>query len=141
MTEGSTDEPDITPLININLMLLVMVLIMASHAARLLPLDLPFAEKTTAVNADQAVSLHIANDGSFRLGADAGLSRDALVHKIRQLEDGATVLVNMDAKAQYAQFVWVLDRLTDKRTVRIAFGATHPVAAVSADAATKSGSK
>jgi len=30
------EEPDVTPLINVNLVILVMTLLMASHAARLL---------------------------------------------------------------------------------------------------------
>ena len=38
------EEPDITPLINVNLVILVMALLMTSHAARLLPLALPKAQ-------------------------------------------------------------------------------------------------
>ena len=62
------EEPDVTPLINVNLVVLAMVVLMAASAARLLPLAVPGIDH--AGERGQDVSLIVTGRGyAFRGGA------------------------------------------------------------------------
>jgi biopolymer transport protein ExbD len=138
--DESMEEPDVTPLININLLLLVMTLLIASHAARLLPLDLPTAQTSTALDASQAVQLHVEKGGTFQLQADTGLAKDDLAAKLQDLPEDATVLISIDADARYEHFVWAMDRIMDRPAMQVAFGGTQVVTpGVTPGAAPKAG--
>jgi biopolymer transport protein ExbD len=118
------NEPDVTPLINVNLVILVMVLAIASHAARLLPLALPKAEATTYKEMKDARVLQVEEGGTYRLDDRSGLSKDALGQALTELPDGSIVLVSMEPKATYERLIWVLDRMMDPGgpDLQVAFG-------------------
>ncbi|HUT35183.1 MAG TPA: biopolymer transporter ExbD [Planctomycetota bacterium] len=118
------EEPDVTPLINVNLVILVMTLLIASHAARLLPLVLPKAQgaRTALVGTEEAVVLRVEAGTTYRLGERASLSAEALPGEIARLPDGTVVLVSMDPKAPYGSLVRAVDCLLARRTVQVAFG-------------------
>ena len=118
------EEPDVTPLINVNLVMLVMTLLMASHAARLLPLVLPKAQgaKTTLLAAEKAVPLNVGLGDAYQLGEKAKLSPEELRAEIQRLPDGAIVLVSMEPKAPYGSLVRAVDCLLARGTLQVAFG-------------------
>ena len=119
------EEPDVTPLINVNLVILVMVLAIASHAARLLPMAIPKAkEKTTFIDMADAVLLTVGEDGKYSLEGQSGLGPDALGEAIGQLPEDSIVLVNAHPKAKYKALVTVVDRLVARPGLQVAFG--HP---------------
>ena len=122
------EEPDVTPQININLVLMVFTLILATFGAKLLPMIVPKAEKTEYVEAVEAVAVTIAADRSYAIGDETGLSREAIGERIREIEDGKIVLVKMAPDAKYDSLVWVVDRLMERPSLRVAFGLAGPAA-------------
>jgi len=73
MDTEELEEPDVTPLINVNLVILVMVLAMAAHSARLLPLAMPKAPKTEFVDMAEATQLRV--EDLYAVGGKSGLTR------------------------------------------------------------------
>jgi biopolymer transport protein ExbD len=132
------EEPDVTPLINVNLVILVMVLAIASHAARLLPLALPKAPggRTEFVNAADAVPLHVQAANAYRLGDGAELAADALPAELGKLPEGTTVLVTMDPDAPYGALVLAIDHMLARPSLRVAFGQAANAARATAAPAT-----
>ncbi|KKL60327.1 hypothetical protein LCGC14_2206430 [marine sediment metagenome] len=125
MHSEQIEEPDVTPLININLVLLVMVLAMASHSARLLPLEMPKAKddaRTEFVEMDQAVGLRVFKDGSYGMAGRQGLKAGDLPEAIDQLDPGRIILISMDPKAKYESLVRALDVIMAKPDLQVAFG-------------------
>ena len=133
------EEPDVTPLINVNLVILVMTLLMASHAARLLPLALPKAQgaKTTLVDAQKAVPLRVGLADIYQLGGKAKLSPEELRAEIQRLPDGAIVLVSMEPQAPYGSLVRAVDSLLARGTLQVAFGEAGQPAVKAAPAPTR----
>jgi len=139
-----THEPDVTPLINVNLVILVMTLLIASHAARLLPLSLPKAANTDFSEAGSALPLVVAADGSYGFDGQAGLTRDQLAQAIDQrfpelsprprakrrevtsggpdAPDRQTILVSMAPEARYEALAWALDCIMARESLKVAFG-------------------
>jgi len=124
------EEPDVTPLINVNLVILVMTLLISAHAARLLPLVLPKAPgaKTTLLGIEEAVPLKVGLGDAYQLGKEQGLSPDELAAEVQRLPDGAIVLVSADPKAPYASLVRAVDCLLARGTLQVAFGEAAPPA-------------
>lgn len=132
------EEPDVTPLINVNLVLLVMTLAIASHAARLLPLAVPKAtDRTTFIGMDEAVVLAIGQDNKYTLLDAAGLDADQLAKEIGLLPKQSIVLVSPHPKAKYEALVQAVDRLIARTDLRIAFGYRGRPAAAKAAGADK----
>ena len=124
MRSRPLEEPDITPLINVNLVILVMVMVLASHAAKLLPLALPKSrdEKTTLVEISKTAVLRVEEDGTYQLSGRRGVSAERLAEELKGLADGSIVLVSVDPKARYAALVRALDALFARPTLQVAFG-------------------
>jgi len=118
------EEPDVTPLINVNLVILVMVLAIASHAARLLILSVPKAKgETTFIEMPQAAVLEIDKDGRYAFQGKKGLGIEELAREIEDLpEDKEVLLVSPHPKAKYQAMVRVIDLLIGRGDLPIAFG-------------------
>jgi len=114
-------EPDVTPLINVNLVILVMTLLIASHAAKLLPMSLPKAERTELIQTSEAAELDVAADGSYRLDGTGPFDGDGLAAALGQIEDGRVVLVTMAPKARYEALVAAVDRVVARPTLKVTF--------------------
>ena len=140
----SLEEPDVTPLINVNLVILVMVLAIAAHSARLLPLGLPKGQQTTFVEMSEAAQLSLLKDGTYRLKvhkdtgdfhiaveedgtpyyarAKAPLTADDLAVAIQSLDADSILLVSMDLEAKYTGLVKALDYIMERPDLKVAFG-------------------
>ncbi len=98
------EEPDVTPLINVNLVVLAMVVLMAASAARLLPLAVPGIDH--AGERGQDVSLIVTGGGyAFRSGAGGETLADpaalaALMAEPGKLAGGWTMTVSDDQLGQ-----------------------------------------
>jgi len=115
------DEPDVTPLINVNLMILVMSLAIAAHAARLLPLLFPKAEATQIVAATKSVPLTVLGPSRFRL-EDRELDAAGLAAELAALGEGTIVTVNAAAGVKYAALVEAMDQVSAVPGLDVAFG-------------------
>jgi biopolymer transport protein ExbD len=116
------EEPDVTPLINLNLVMLVMVLAIAAHAARLLPLDLPAAEQPTLVDGREAVRLVVEEDNTYSIDGQTGLSIEAVTKALEGLGSDRDLLLSMSHNAKYSSLVKVLDEISAYPSLRVAFG-------------------
>jgi len=94
--DHQVEEPDVTPLINVNLVVLVMALLISSQAARLLPLRLPRLD-TSIPRAKGSVALKVTA-GGYRI-ADADIAPADLPAAVSALARGATVVVTADEDA------------------------------------------
>ena len=56
------EEPNVVPLIDVSLVILVMALVISSVVGRLLPLELPKAARTQLVTAQETVGLVVGRD-------------------------------------------------------------------------------
>lgn len=77
------DVPDVTPMINVNLMILVFALLMVCNSSKLLPLFMPKAEKTEFIEMAQASMLRVEKDGYSLNGQKTG--KDELAAAIAEL--------------------------------------------------------
>ena len=127
------EEPDVTPLINVNLVILVMTLAIASHAAKLLPLAVPKADKPTAVvDVKKTVVLSISATNTFGLDGATDLTMDELSARLAKMPEGRIVLVSASPKSKYESLVKVVDRLLERGDLRVAFGHLSGAIAVTA---------
>ena len=132
------EEPDVTPLINVNLVILVMTLAIASHAAKLLPLAVPKAkDNTTYIGMDEAVVLTVSEKGRYSLAGGSELDAEALGAAVKELPADSIVLVSAHPKAKYGSLVSAVDHLIERPGLRVAFG--HPPAAAAKTPAAKGG--
>jgi len=130
------EEPDVTPLINVNLVILVMVLAIASHAARLLPLAVPKTDKETKfVAMDKAVLLRVNTDDRYSLQGGAPLNAEELGEELEDLPEGSILLVSPHPKAKYGALVKAVDHLLARRGLQVAFGYPGRIRATTVPAA------
>ena len=123
--DQEVDEPDVTPLINVNLVILVMVLLIAAHSVKLLPFKVPKAEPpkaTTYIEAEEAVQLTVEREGTYGIEGRTGLGKEGIVGAIAALPEGEIVMIKMDPNAKYETLVYVLDALMGRSTIQVAFG-------------------
>ena len=119
------EEPDTTPLINVNLVLLVMTLALASHTAKLLPLVVPRSEITAYVATKDAIVLKVEKEGKYSFGDQAELSSGQVTAEIARLAAGSIVMVAMDPTAEYEGLILVMDQVMLRPDVQVAFGASR----------------
>lgn len=81
-----TDEPDLTPLIDMVFILLIFFILAASFAVRGLDLDLPSAQSSQALSG-RVVELRLAADASFTCDG-VPVAREDLRMKIQELVRG-----------------------------------------------------
>jgi len=121
MPHEENEEPDVTPLINVNLMILVMALAIASHAARLLPLAMPKAERTELVSTASAVPLTLLRGERLRLGEEE-LKPDDLPAALATLKPGTAVTVRAEPGVRYAALVRAVEGISAVKGLEVALG-------------------
>ena len=110
------EEPDVTPLINVNLVVLVMALLISSHAARLLPLRLPRLD-TSVPRARGSVALKVTA-GGYRI-ADADVAPADLPAAVDGLAQGATVVVSAEEGASPEAVGYATDCLMKRPELQV----------------------
>jgi biopolymer transport protein ExbD/biopolymer transport protein TolR len=124
-TPASQPMSDInmTPLIDVMLVLLVIFMIAAPLMTSSLKMELPRAKGATPNEATEALTLGVTSDGRFFAGPDA-LSRDDLVRLLQasaKREPVPDVLVRADKRVPYGRVAELIGLAQDAGLTHIGF--------------------
>ena len=122
---GGTQESDeaitginVTPLVDITLVLLIIFMVTAPMLQRGVDVNLPVARRSQQISSERifvTVPLSFREDRRVRLG-DEPVSLDLLAERIRQALDGHAdrdVFLRGDGAVQLQELMEVMDRLTE----------------------------
>ncbi len=125
------DEPDdlaenheinVTPFIDVMLVLLIIFMVAAPLATVDINVDLPQSSGAASARPDQPVWLTIAADGSLSLG-DAAIGRDRLAEALTDATSGDTetrIFLRADKSISYGSVIEVMNALRDAGWTKIA---------------------
>jgi biopolymer transport protein TolR len=114
---------NMTPLIDVMLVLLVIFIVSAPLMASSLRLDLPRAEGATPSEALQSIALAIDEQGTLFVG-DAPVDRDTLAARVREaarVNPGTEVQLRADSRVPYGRVAEVIGLVQDAGLRRIGF--------------------
>lgn len=113
---------NVTPLVDVMLVLLVVFMITAPMLAAGLKVDLPRASAARPLPPAEPIVVSVTRDGGVAVGQDI-VGRDALVEAVRartQGDDARAIHVRGDREAAYGEVVGVIDLLAAGGFSRIA---------------------
>jgi biopolymer transport protein ExbD len=116
------EEPNVVPLIDISLVVLVMALLISSLAGKLLTVELPKAQKTQFVQAEQTTRLAVTADGAYRLNGGPMLGKGDLLSAVENLPRGTILLIETDAGVKYEQAAGAIDTILGRPGLKFALG-------------------
>ena len=126
--EGSGDELDVnheinvTPFIDVMLVLLIIFMVAAPLATVDVNVDLPVSNATPAPRPEEPLFLTLKDDLSLLLGNDA-VARETIAASLDQLTEGdreTRVFLRADAAVEYGALMEVMNLLRSSGYVRIA---------------------
>jgi biopolymer transport protein ExbD/biopolymer transport protein TolR len=123
-------EINVTPLVDVMLVLLIVFMITAPMLASGMKVDLPQAQAIAPLDPKEPVVITVQKDGKLFLGRDEIASSD-LVTKLRESYGGEAALVihlRGDREVAYGQMVSVMDRLAAAGFAKVALLANVPTA-------------
>jgi biopolymer transport protein TolR len=115
-------EINVTPLVDVMLVLLIIFMVTAPLLAKGMKVNLPQAKAAQPLNPKEPIVVGVGKDGKIALGADE-VSVDALIDGIRVMMAGDTsrvVHVRGDKEANYGDVVAVMDKLATNGITHIA---------------------
>ena len=110
---GLTSDPNVVPMIDIMLVLLIVFMIMQPRVRKEIDLQLPDPNPTVApanAKSDQIVMEVLANS-SFRINKQ-DVSKDALPDRLRQIYDPRPekiIFIKGDPEVLYSDVIWAMD--------------------------------
>ncbi|MEQ1568448.1 MAG: biopolymer transporter ExbD [Myxococcota bacterium] len=131
--KGPMAEINVTPLIDVVLVLLVVFMVITPMLSAGLPVDLPMATQTETLNEDQQIVISVTAKGEVAVDQeilDTELEegetedtrkarvRSALIEQINvqyQINPERTILVKADSTMEYGKVREVLDMLAENR--------------------------
>jgi len=119
---------NMTPLIDVMLVLLVIFIITAPLMTSSLKLDLPKADSSTPTNAPKFITLAIDADGKLFFG-DEALARDALAERVALAATGnpqLEVQLRADQKVPYGRVAELIAMIQKAGLSRIGFVTEAP---------------
>ena len=122
---------NVTPFIDVMLVLLIIFMVTAPLLTSGMKVDLPQARATQPLERQEAVVVTVGPNGRLQVG-DHDVARDDLVARVRETLGSRTdrhVQVRGDAKADFGAIVGVLDLLANHGLTRIALVTQRPVPA------------
>jgi biopolymer transport protein TolR len=127
---------NVTPLVDVMLVLLIVFMITAPLLTAGLKVDLPQARSALPQNVKEPLVITIAKDGTVTLGVDA-VGRDQLASAIRALLAGADRPIHLrgDRETPYGEIVAVMDQLIAQGLTKVALLANSKVGSPAAPAA------
>jgi biopolymer transport protein TolR len=131
-------EINVTPLVDVMLVLLIVFMITAPLLAAGLRVDLPQARNALPQNPKEPVVITIGKDGALTLGGDA-VPRDQLAGAIKARLAGADRPIHLrgDREAAYGEIVAVMDHLAANGLTKVALLANAKGASSGAPPATQ----
>jgi biopolymer transport protein ExbD len=114
-------EINVTPLVDVMLVLLIIFMVTAPMLATGIKVNLPSARTATPLEAKNPVVVVVAKDGAVSVGKDP-VSRDELAAKVKGKlpESNGVVQLRGDKEAAYGDVVSVMDELAANGVTRIA---------------------
>jgi len=110
-SEELQSEINITPLVDVVLVLLVIFMVVTPLLKQEVPIDLPLADNSRATQDLTQLTLTIAADGGVLLNSQPML-REALVTQLQAIyaeRDDKTIFLEADRNLSYGQVVDVMD--------------------------------
>jgi biopolymer transport protein TolR len=131
-------EINVTPLVDVMLVLLIIFMVTAPMLATGIKVNLPSARTATSLEAKDPVVVVVAKDGALSVGKDS-VSRDALVAAVKDKlgESNGVVQLRGDREAAYGDVVSVMDDLAANGINRIAIVSSGRKAVATPEPATK----
>ncbi|ARN83000.1 ExbD/TolR family protein [Methylocystis bryophila] len=115
-------EINVTPLVDVMLVLLIIFMITAPLLAKGVKVNLPQAKAAVPLNQKDPIMVTVSKDGKISLGVDE-VSPEALIDGVRAMmgeEVNRVVHVRGDTEAVYGQIVAVMDKLATNGITHIA---------------------
>lgn len=114
-------DVNVTPVVDVMLVLLVVFMVTAPMLASGLKVDLPKADAARPLDARDPVIVTLGRDGDLRVGADPVAEDDlAAVVKARLGDDARrSVRLSADGEVAYARVVAALDRLASAGVTKV----------------------
>lgn len=112
---------NVTPVVDVMLVLLVVFMVTAPMLASGLKVDLPKADAARPLDGRDPVTVTLGRDGRILVGADA-VADDDLVATVKARLGGDAqrpVRLNADGETPYARIVATLDRLAAAGVVKV----------------------
>jgi len=118
-------EINVTPLVDVMLVLLIVFMITAPMLSAGLKVDLPQAKTAEPLDPKQPVVITLTKEGELTVG-DRTVSREQVAAEVRRLLNGEDrhVHVRGDKEVPYGEIVAVMDHLAANGIVKIALLAT-----------------
>lgn len=117
---------NVTPLIDVVLVLLVVFMVITPLLSSGLPVDLPKATQTTTVNdAGQFIVISVTEDGRWAVEQDEA-NADNLIEKVHaELNKSSekTILIKGDARIEYGVVRELMDILAENRITAVKLAA------------------
>jgi biopolymer transport protein TolR len=123
---GPMADINVTPLIDVVLVLLVVFMVITPLLSSGLPVDLPKATQTTTVNdAGQFIVISVTEDGRWAVEQDEA-NADNLIEKVHaELNKSSekTILIKGDARIEYGVVRELMDILAENRITAVKLAA------------------
>ncbi len=131
-------EINVTPLVDVMLVLLIIFMVTAPMLATGIKVNLPSASTAAPLEAKDPVIVSVAKDGAVAVGRDM-IAREALVQAVKDKLAASNGVVQLrgDREAPYGDVVSVMDELAANGITRIAIvssGRKAPIVPVSGPA-------
>ena len=133
---------NVTPLVDVMLVLLIVFMVTAPMLATGLKVDLPQIKAAQVVNPKEPIAVSVAADGTLAIGTETVALTD-LVARLNQLTGGDAariIQIRADKSANYGAIVGVIDELASNGLVHVALisdGKQKPAATANASPAAK----
>jgi biopolymer transport protein ExbD/biopolymer transport protein TolR len=115
-------EINVTPLVDVMLVLLIVFMVTAPMLAQGLKVDLPQAKAAQVVNPKDPIVVSVTGDGKVAIGTET-MDTSALAEALLKMTDGDTgrvIQIRADRAANYGTIVGVIDELATNGMVHIA---------------------
>ena len=131
-------EINVTPLVDVMLVLLIVFMVTAPMLATGIKVNLPSARSARPLESNRPVVVVVARDGAVSVGKDS-VSRDRLATTVKERlgQSNGVVQLRGDREAAYGDVVSVMDELAANGVTRIAIVSSGRRAASPAEPAPK----